>query len=448
MNEHAKIFNTINKYGYEAYFVGGCVRDIYLNIQPKDWDIVTSASPTKLIHIFKDENLSIVGKQFLVTIINNIEVATFRSERYDKYSGKPFVTKAISLEDDLSRRDFTINAMAFDKDGKLIDYFDGLTDLKNKVIKFVGNPKDRIEDDPIRIIRAFRFCCLFGDDYYIEYNTKKALKKYSYLLTKYVPVERIKLELIKVLSYKKPSIFIKLLKEFDLLKYILPSLHKCVNVDGGKYHKESVFEHNLYSGDFIPKTKPLLRLAGYLHDVGKPDAFNGENFRDHAKVGAILAESDMTRLRFSSREIHYVSSMVKNHMRYITGMKKSTLRRLIADLSADNVKWKDFLLLKISDRNANTLKSNFTPKGIKGLVFLFYNALKIEKVLSLKNLKIDGNDLIIYLGLKEGPQLGIILNKLFENVLDNPLLNHKFILLDIANKLTNTKELTCKHSTS
>lgn len=439
MEKVIEIIDKIIENGYEAYFVGGCVRDFYSGYYPKDWDIVTNASPTSLVHIFKDESLNMVGKNFLVTMINDIEVATYRTEKYYTI-GKPDVKKAISLEDDLSRRDFTINAIAMNREGYIIDPFNGLSDIESKIIKFVGTPKDRIEEDPCRILRACRFCALFGDGYSIEPLTRTALSEYSYLVKEHVPFERVKLELTKALSCKKPSIFFRLLEEFNLLKYILPSLHKCINIDGGTYHGETVFEHNLVSGDFLPVTKPELRLAGYLHDVGKPDAFNGENFRDHAEVGKILAISDMTRLKFSEGEINYVSSLIGNHMRFVTGMKSATLRKLIADLNKDGISWKDLLLLKISDRNANSAKSDFTRAGIKELVLKVYKSLKKERIFNVKDIKVDGNDLMTYLGMKEGPRLGIILNKLFNDVLENPKINHKFILLDRACKLLKEKE--------
>jgi len=435
--KHVEIIKKIISNGHEAYFVGGYIRDIFSGLQPTDCDIVTNAPPTKLVHIFSGENIDLVGKSFLVTIINGIEISTFRSERYTGFSGKPEVQRAITLEDDLSRRDLTINAIALDINGKLIDPFGGKEDLLNKVIRFVGDPKKRIKEDPCRIIRALRFCSLFGDKYHIEYNTKKALKKYSHMVVKYVPVERIRLEIIKCLNYKNPSIFFRLLEDFNLLKYILPSLHKCVNVCGGSYHAEKIFDHNLMCGDSLPKTKPLLRLAGYLHDIGKPDAFNSKSFRDHATVGRVLAESDLTRLRFSSEEILYVANLIGSHMKFITGMKNSTLRRFVANLRGDKISWKDLIMLKIADRNANLAKSNFTRKGVKQIVFIFYNALKVNKIFSVNNLKIDGNDLMTFLNMKEGKEIGDMLKFVFDKVMDNPKLNsNKFVLLDLIAKKT------------
>jgi tRNA nucleotidyltransferase (CCA-adding enzyme) len=422
---HTKIITTLIKNGFEAYYVGGAVRDLIMNKKPKDWDIVTSATPTDIKYIFKDRNIKLVGESFKVVIVDGVEVATYRKDRYFGLSDKNVeISYAKTLEEDLARRDLTINAIAMTTSGKFIDPFNGIFDIKNKVIKFVGDPTERIYEDPCRILRAFRFCCLF-DECSIDKDTFLALVKYSHLVS-YISPERIRLELMKVLTYEKPSAFFVHLRNHKILLSIFPWLNNCYGFNGGDHHKETVWLHSMIAGDWLPKSKPLLRLAGYLHDVGKPYAWDGKNFLNHESVGAIRVETDLTKLKFSSEEIKYITALIREHMSFIAIVKPKGIRRMLVRFKKEGINWKDFILLKIADRNANLKKTNFKPKGIKFLVFKVYNQIKVkEQPFAVKDLAINGHDIMLWLDITPGPKVGEELNRLFELVLDSPELNTK-----------------------
>lgn len=419
---HNIIRAKLQKKGFEAYFVGGCVRDILMNKVPKDYDIVTSAHPSEIKDIFKFEKIKEVGESFKVMIVNGIEVATFRKDRYFGLSDKNVeITYADTLEEDLERRDLTINSIAIGN-GKRIDPFNGQEDIKKRMIRFTGKPSNRIFEDPCRILRSLRFCCLFKDFYNIDKESYSALKKYSYLI-KYVKSERIRLEILKVMEYPQPSLFFHLLKEFDILKDILPSLEDGFYHFDNNYHNETIFLHNMIAGDSISKRKPLLRLAGYLHDIGKPSAFNGTNYRSHDKIGSEIIEKELLNLKFSTNEIKYIQGLTEMHMVNLEGLSPKGIRKLFRRLYEKNVNWKDLIQLRIADRVGNLKKKNYTRKEVKEAILSIYRELNKKPTFSVKDMKIDGNDVMRILKINPGPHVGRVLNHLFEKVIENPKLN-------------------------
>jgi tRNA nucleotidyltransferase/poly(A) polymerase len=318
--------------------------------------------------------------------------------------------------------------MAFDPfSGGLIDIHNGAKDLKKRIIRFVGNPNDRIHEDPNRIIRACRMKCLLGGTF--DPTTKVALQEKARYVNDYVHPDRIHLEILKAMRYKKPSLFFEALNEIDALRYVFPSLAKCINQDGGHHHKEDVFTHSLLCGDALPRRFPLLRLAGYLHDVGKPKvAFYDETdhhklkFFGHHDAGAQLLLDELTYLRFSTEEIEYSCKMVRIHMKNHNSPKQ--IRRLLASCNRSRINYKDYLRIRFADRRANLKKGPHTITSIKEILKDFQTEIARKPPNKYSELAINGNN-IIGLGFKQGPVIGKVLKFLFEKVMDAPDLNTK-----------------------
>ncbi|SLM31335.1 tRNA nucleotidyltransferase/poly(A) polymerase [Desulfamplus magnetovallimortis] len=446
------VFDIVNKLvsrGFKAYIAGGAVRDMLLENPSRDYDIVTNAPIDIIPDIFKGKTVKKVGKSFLVSIIDGVEVASCRSgaenvqsesekghyytEQQD-YSNKsnfmsfPECDFMSFPECDLAHRDFTINSMAFDPLAeKLIDPFGGKNDLIKKIIRFTGDPCKRIEEDPLRMVRACRFVCSIKGG--LASSTFRAIMKHKDLLKEHTAFERVRAEIMKAMSHEKPSIFFRTLLDTGMLEIIMPSLHRCVELDGGPHHGETVFEHCMMTGDSLSPRKPLLRLAGYLHDVGKYDAAtikDGElTFAGHEKMAEEVT-SDLKKLRFSCREISYIDAVIKTHMR---PLKEDTtakaVRRLLAFLNRHGVKWKTFLQMRIADKSANLAKAPYMPEDIKLRVSKIRQELYRQDniAFSIKDLAINGNDVMQTLNIKPGKAVGEIMDTLLEKVLENPEIN-------------------------
>jgi len=435
---HNRIVQKLINNNFEAYFVGGAVRDKLMNLEPQDFDIVTNARPEKVAKLFIDEKIDYVGESFKVLIVNGIEVATYRKDRYFGLSDKDVeISYADTLEEDLSRRDLTINAIAADIKGNIIDPFNGQQDIRRRNIRFVGNPEKRIFEDPCRILRALRFCCLFEDIYNIDKDSYEALYKNSHLI-KYVKPERMRMEILKVMKYKQPSLFFHLLKEFNLLDKIFPSLDDGFYHFDGNNHNETIFLHNMICGDTITERKPLLRLTGYLHDCGKPKAFNennGKNYRNHNKIGADLAKEELENLKFSNNEIKYITNLIKIHMVYLEGLEPKGTRKLLAKLKKDDINWKELIQLRIADRAANLKKDNLSRCEIKKCVLKIYTELKRKPAFSIRDLKINGYDVMNIFNIKQGKEVGDMLKKIFKLTMETPELNERETLLTLLDSI-------------
>lgn len=314
------ILETLNKHG-EAYLVGGCIRDQLLGIEPKDYDIATNLPSNEVLSLF--EGSKYVGESFGVVLVDGVEIASYRKDVYNPVNGELNGVEFVNtLEEDLGRRDFTINAMAMDIEGNIIDPYDGRSDLEERIIRFVGNPLDRIEEDPVRMIRACRF--LGKIDGVMENNTGGAILENMVKIQR-VANERIRIEILKIMELKNFYKTIKSFHMFNLNKYILPSLFNCIGVEQNKHHNENVFEHNVLSANAIPSNRPLLRLAMLLHDIGKPatKTYDKEiddcHFYNHEIIGEKLARDLLTTLKFSNKEIKYVCGIIRNHMFNFSG---------------------------------------------------------------------------------------------------------------------------------
>lgn len=444
------IIKKLHINNFEAYIVGGYVRDMVLGVESKDMDIITNARSNDIYEIFKeytDVNMD-VGKSFGVTLVNNIEVATYRKDIYFGLNDKNVeVIFSNTLQEDLERRDLTINSLAFDIiNCKIIDFHNGLEDLIKKVIRFIGNPIDRINEDPNRIVRACRFLAKINGTF--EYNTKHSLKKYSHYVKNYVSSERLRLEIIKSMTIKKASAFFISLYEIDCLKYIFPYLNNCYGHDHGKFHKENIFTHQMLCGDYLSTDNKLLKLAGYLHDIGKPLTYklnektNTYHFREHEIVGAdLLKDHLMKSLKFSYFEAGYIYDVVRFHMRISSGkIGPKATRKILRDLESSKTNYKEILKIKLADRRSNLSRKPFTISEIKKMLKSFKDELnKDENQNSFLKLEINGNDIMKVTGLNSSPKVGSILKFLSEKVIDNPELNNKDMLKKLV--IENIKNL-------
>jgi tRNA nucleotidyltransferase/poly(A) polymerase len=433
-----RIIKTLIANGYQIYLVGGAVRDTLLNKTPKDFDFATNATPDILQTLFKDRNLCFVGKTFKVVIIDNIEVATFRKDRHAVlYNAKKCICSyAETIEEDLSRRDLTINAMAYDLNNvfnyTIIDPFNGLHDLTNGIIRFVGDAEQRIKEDPVRIIRACRMLATIEGTFNKE--TLNILQRFSFLIEKHVAKERIAQEIMKAMEVDTPSLFFSALYLIGALKYIFPSMVSCFNHEHGKYHKETVSEHLLQAGDNISKKFPILRLATFLHDIGKPTAYykrNDGSFVQHEHYGSTISEKELRNLKFSNEIINKVSQLVYSHMLQCRSLKPSSARRLRKRLADRRVDARDFIRMKIADRLANVVKTKSEITPIKELIINSgIKPIEEEIPFTVKSLAISGGELINIFNLEPGPIVGILQRSLLNYVIEEGMeVNTKKLLI-------------------
>ncbi|MBI2068711.1 MAG: HD domain-containing protein [Candidatus Yanofskybacteria bacterium] len=430
-NEVKNIIEKLEKAGYQGYVVGGCVRDLLLGKEPKDWDVTTNAKPREIQNIFP-ENIyeNVFGTVAVKTgsedeTLALVEVTPYRIE--GKYTDKRHpdeIKFANKLEDDLSRRDFTINAMAIDKDGKIVDLFEGQKDLKNKLVRTVGNPADRFGEDALRLLRTVRFATILG--FQIEESTLKALKAASEWLAA-ISKERIRDEFIKIIESENAYEGILLLEETGILKFIAPELREGIGVDQNLHHIYSVWEHCTRALKYSTEKKYSLevRLASLFHDIGKPRTKRGEThneatFYGHEVVGARMAAEIMDRLKFPRDFSEKVIKLVRYHMFYYNPeeVTESSVRRLLVRIGKENVE--DLLKVREADRIGSG-RPKAVPYKLRHLKYI------IDKVsddpISAKMLKIDGKDVMKELGVEPGPKVGLILNSLLAEVVENPSKN-------------------------
>ncbi|HEX8974818.1 MAG TPA: HD domain-containing protein [Patescibacteria group bacterium] len=446
------VMRTLEKAGFEAHAVGGCVRDLMMDKMPKDWDITTNAAPQEIISIFPDsfyENeFGTVGVK-VEKFINNgfvredrehdvIEVTTYRIE--SKYSDRrrPDEVKfAKTLEEDLSRRDFTMNAIALRlKDGgqyEITDLYKGEEDIRKNIIRTVGSANERFDEDALRMVRAIRFHAELGFE--IEKNTLEAIKNNAGLIS-HVALERIKDELVRIILSTNPAEGIDMMHQTGLLQYAIPEIEKGVGVAQNRHHVHTIYKHLILSLKYCPSQKLEVRLAALLHDIAKPQTKRGEGlyatFYNHDHVGSKIARQILRRLRFSNEIIDKVALLVDNHMFYYNPEEvgDSSVRRLIKKVGLENMK--DLIDLRIADRLGSG-----TPKGkpykLRHLEYM------IEKVshdaVSVKMLKINGSDLMKELDLKPSPKIGAILDVLLAEVIEDASKNDREHLLKRAKEL-------------
>lgn len=444
-NEITEIVNKFNSKGYECYMVGGSVRDLVLGHEVLDYDFATNALPEDVTKLFRRVVPTGIKHGTVSVLIKNrqYEITTYRSDgKYIDGRRPEEVTFSKTLEEDINRRDFTINGLAYDiKNEKIIDYIDGLHDIDKRIIRTIGNPIHRFSEDGLRPYRA----CRFAAKLYFSID-KKTLDAISETLdvAKIVSAERIRDELLKLMDAEKPSIGLEYMRESGLLQLILPEFLDGINITQNKYHIYDIYYHGLYSCDSIPGSDRIVKFAALLHDIGKTvtrrEVEDGENtFYNHEVIGAKMTRRIMKRLKFSNEEIAKVTNLIVNHMfHYVDEWTDGAVRRFMRKVGMENLN--DLILLRLADRRGNGQRDGL-PAPILELQNRIEKVIEEDSALTVKDLDIDGHLIMNEFNIKPGPVIGKILNELLEMVLDDPETNNREVLLTKAREIfDNIKE--------
>ncbi len=435
-----KIIEKIDKAGFEVAVVGGAVRDILAGNKPTDWDLTTNAKPEEILKLF---DRAFYNNQFGTVGIPNdgleIQITTYRSEKgYSDARHPDEVVWGKSLEDDLSRRDFTINAIALKISNfkfqisnlQLVDPFDGQEDLKAKIIRTVGDPNERFGEDALRMLRAVRFATTL--DFKVDDKTLAAIRKNAALLSK-ISGERVRDEFFKILASNRAADGIYLCRDTGLLDQFMPELVECFSIEQKspkRHHVYDVGTHCVESLRNCPNQDVIVRLATLLHDIGKAKvaAVTEEGVRtfyNHEVVGARIAKDIADRLHLSREERDKLFKLVRWHQ-FSVGEDQTdkALRRFIKNIGVENIE--DMMDLRIGDRLGGGLQEAESWR-----LKLFRQRLKevLKKPFTVADLKVNGRDVMEILDLKPGPKVGEVLNKLFEEVADDPKKNKREYLL-------------------
>lgn len=430
------VLQRIQDSGHSAYVIGGAVRELLAGEKPapQDWDLGTSALPQDVLRLFP--RAIATGARFgTITVLTDAgpcEVTTFRVESEYKDARRPErVTFVRELEADLSRRDFTVNAIAWDPaHDRLVDPTGGIPDLASRLLRAVGDPRERFREDGLRPIRAARFAATL--EFGLEEETARALSGASEEVGR-VAAERVQDELLKMLRAREPSRGFEVLRQAGLLGIWLPEILATVAVAQNRYHAYDVYYHTLYTCDAAPVEKPVVRLAALFHDVGKPATRlvkeDGDaTFYNHQFVGEKLARQAMERLRFSRDMTERVAHLVREHMfDYRPEWSDAAVRRFIRSVGVDQIA--DLFDLRIADNIGNGRKTGF-PHYLEELRARVEAIFEAEEALSVRDLAVNGEDVMAVLGTPPGPRIGEILNHLLEEVLEDPSLNRRETLLE------------------
>lgn len=450
--------------GYKAYLVGGAVRDMLMKVPAHDWDVATNATPQDVIKLFKFVVPTGI-EHGTVTVHykgNEIEVTTFRTEAgYSDGRHPDSINYTATIEEDLARRDFTMNAIAASlEDGIITDPYGGQDDIKNKLIRTVGAAHERFMEDGLRPVRALRFASKLG--FSIEKNTySEIFKKEIQAKAASISIERFRDEFEKIMASPKPSVGLKLLEESGLLDIFIPEFkicRGCIQSDYRAFHKFDVLDHLFYACDGAPADKLNVRLAALFHDIGKPAAkkilhetvLNGEKndgskkeietitFYNHEAFGEKITQKLMTRLKFSNDMISNVCHLVKEHMfHYESNWSEAAVRRFIIRVKPECME--DLYDLRLADMYG-MYNEKVDVRYSESVKLLLELKARVEKelskktALSLKSLAVNGRDLM-QLGIPAGKELGRILNELLECVIEDPAMNNKERLIETAKKI-------------
>jgi len=423
--------------GYEAYVVGGCVRDALRGVDPHDWDVTTNATPDAIQKVFRRAlYLNHFGTVVVREGDHEVEVTTYRIEAdYADHRHPTSVAFTDSLHEDLSRRDFTMNAMAWrpatsDRLGELVDPFGGQKDLEAGVVRAVGEPRERFQEDALRMLRAVRFATLL--DFTIDPRTEDAIRV-SAPLAKTLSGERIQQEMVKILSAPRPSAAFRKMSDLGLLAVIFPELEIAKTIPQDKAVAQDVFEHSIATCDATPPDDLVLRLAGLLHDIGKPATFADGHFHQHEFVGEAKAREILRRWRFDKETIAQVTHLIRNHMFwYQTEWTGSAVRRFVRKVGLENIP--ALFALRRADNIGSGARS---PRmyALEALWERVQEEIRTASAFSLRDLAIDGTDVMQALGIPQGPEVGRILSELFELVTDDPTLNTRERLLELTREV-------------
>ena len=438
------VLKELEKNNFQGFLVGGCVRDLLREIEPKDWDITTNATPKEIQKVFPD---NFYENDFgTVTVLparnatphsvaggGDVEITPFRTEA--KYTDKRHPDKvdwAKTIDEDLSRRDFTVNAMALrlgsGQATEIIDLFDGQKDLDKKLIKAVGSPKERFNEDALRMMRAIRFASVLG--FSIEEETSKAIKENATLM-KVVSQERIRDEFVKIVMSDKASEGIELLRTHNLLEYVVPELLEGYEVDQSKHHIYDCYKHSINSLKYAAKKgfNKHVRIASLLHDIGKPKSKRGvgekATFYGHEVVGARMTKKILERLKFPKKDIEKIVKLVRYHLFYynVDEVTEASVRKLVRKVGADSIN--DLLQVRMSDRIGSGVPKA-EPYKLRHMKYIIEKSAKDP--ISVKMLKVNGEDIIKMLKIKPSQKIGWILDVLLGHVLEEPENNKKTFL--------------------
>lgn len=425
-----KIIETLEQAGFEAYAVGGCVRDSLLGRNPSDWDITTSARPEQVKALFSHTIDTGIRHGTVTVMLEHVgyEVTTYRidGEYEDSRHPKEVIFTPL-LTEDLKRRDFTINAMAWNLRAGIIDEFGGMEDLDEGIIRCVGSPEERFSEDALRMMRAVRFSAQLG--YEIEPATKAAIRKLAPNLT-HVSAERIQVELVKLVESMHPD-YLRVAYETGITRVVLPEFDLCMETEQhNPHHCYTVGEHMLHSMLAVSSNR-YLRLAMLLHDIAKPekkktDEQGIDHFHGHQEASEEMAKVILRRLKFDNETIRIVSRLIGFHD-YRFPAERRSVRRAVWKVGEDLFPM--LLQVKEADTMAQSLYEREEKlEWIAKVEKLYREILKDRECLSLKDLAVTGRDLI-RAGCAPGPELGRILNEMLQDVLEHPEHNNKEYLL-------------------
>jgi poly(A) polymerase/tRNA nucleotidyltransferase (CCA-adding enzyme) len=430
------IVSTFTSRGFECYLVGGTVRDFILGRANYDYDFATNARPDDVMSLFKRVIPTGIKHGTVSVLFNNhmFEITTYRSDgKYIDGRHPESVHFSTSLKEDVCRRDFTINGLAYDVErDEVLDYVDGIADINRKIIRTIGEPLERFSEDGLRTYRACRFAARL--DFIIEERTFDAILK-THHIAQLVSIERIRDEFNKLLETGRPSAGIEYMRNSGLLDLFLPELSQCYGVTQNRYHIHDVYYHSLYSCDAAPADNIKIRLAALLHDIGKVSTKRaGEDgdstFYNHEVIGAKMVRKIMKRMKYSNDDCDKVNNLILNHMfHYTDDWSDGAVRRFMRKAGIENID--DLISLRLADRKGNGSREGL-PVPIVKLQERIAKVIEDENAITVKDLKINGNTLMEHFNLRPGPTIGKILNELLEHVLDDPDVNEPDILLSMS----------------
>lgn len=449
--EVSRVTETLESAGFEAYLIGGCVRDIIVDKKPKDWDVTTNATPDQIVALFPKtfyENdygtVGVVNEETEHEELKIIEVTPYRLE--SEYSDNRRPDKVMwgsTLDDDLKRRDFAMNAIAYSVSHKtLVDPYNGIKDIEDKIIRTVGDPFERFGEDALRILRAVRLSAELG--FTINTQTEEAIKKTAHTL-KNIAVERIRDEFVKIVQSQNPMIGFIIAHELGVLSYVAPEIERGIGVEQNGDHIYTVWEHNLRALQHAANKDYSLyvRLAALFHDVAKPetrrwlDKKNDWTFYGHDVVGGKVTRETLQRLKFPKKTVETVSKLVRYHL-FFSDIEKITLsavRRIVRNVGPENV-WM-LMELRTCDR-IGMGRPKETPYRLRKYESMIEEAMRAP--VSVQMLKIDGIKIMEVTHETPGPRIGYILNALFEETADNPEMNKEMFLVKRALELAKLPE--------
>lgn len=434
-----QVLTALEAAGHLAVVVGGPVRDLLLGRSPPDWDVATSATPDRVAAVFPETRPTGI-RHGTVTVLAHglaVEVTTFRREGgYSDRRRPDWVAFTHDLRSDLGRRDFTVNAIAADRHGRLYDPFRGAWDLFLGRLRAVGDPGRRFAEDALRMLRAIRLSAQL--QLRIDPATRAAIAAHAPSLSA-VAAERIRDEFAKAVLSPWPAYALEMMRETGLLGVFAPELLEGVGVAQNEYHRYSVWEHALVALENTPPDLGL-RLAALLHDIGKPRCLSTgpdgrRHFFDHERVGAEMAGALLRRLRFDHDLVARVTGLVRDHMalHHQPGMGDAAARRLLARLGAERVP--DLIRLRIADRIASGTKGHAPGHGLEPLLEAFERVRREGLALKVSDLAIGGDEVMEVTGLSPGPAVGAILRRLLDEVLEDPHRNRPDYLRRRAREL-------------